>query len=65
MKKKLYFCNPIKNYMCNKRHCAYLHDNGECRLTSHEEFKQNDDFELLQRIKSGKGLKPLFNENLS
>ena len=33
-----YPCDPAKNVLCGKRHCAILTENGCCRLTSHSEY---------------------------
>lgn len=40
--KTLYLCDPIKNQMCNKRSCAYMHFDGLCRHTLHPEYARLD-----------------------
>lgn len=64
MQNKLYYCDMTKNALCPKTHCVYLHADGECRMTQHKRFALNDDFVILEDLKSEKGLKPN-RENIS
>lgn len=38
---KIYECDPEKNKTCEKTFCAALYSDGECRHTTHEEYKKD------------------------
>jgi len=46
-KTKLYYCNPKKNYECNKSHCHI--NGGPCHLTTKRKFRQSNIIECLKQ----------------